>query len=110
MRCINPLVLPTLLMTAANPALAQKGEPPITPLTMRSGGEIDPERAALRLERVDLSLDVDPARKYLRGRAELRLTTSIRQTRLLIDLDRNLGVSAIEIDGATLSSGTWRLA
>ncbi|ODP36246.1 M1 family metallopeptidase [Sphingomonas turrisvirgatae] len=94
-------------MVPAASAAAQKGEPPITPLTMRSGGEIEPERAALRLERVDLSLNVDAARKQIAGVAELRLRTSMKQTRLLIDLDRNLPVSWIEIDGAQLATGSW---
>lgn len=95
-------------MALAAPALAQKGEPPITPLTMRSGGELEPERAALRLQRVELDLDIDPARKHLAGRATLRLTSTIRQARLSIDLDRNFAVSAIAIDGAKLSSDAWR--
>ena len=107
-RRINPLAASILLMTAAVPALAQKGEPPITALTMRSGGEIEPERAALRLEHVDLELAVDAPRKHLSGVAKLHLTTNIRQTRLLIDLDRNLTVSAIQIDDAKLHPSAWR--
>lgn len=98
-----------LALTALTPvAWAQKGEPPITALTERSGGPIEAERAALRLEHVDLDLKVDPARKYLSGTATLTLTTTIRQTRLLIDLDKNFHVSAVAIDGKPLANGTWR--
>jgi aminopeptidase N len=107
-RCINPLGLAAAFAGLCSPAAAQKGEPPITPLTMRSGGPIEPERAALRLERVHLSIDVDAERKSLSGTAELQLATAIRQTRLLIDLDRNFAVSAIAIDGVQLRSGSWR--
>jgi aminopeptidase N len=107
-RRINPLTAPILLMMLVTPASAQKGEPPVTALTMRSGGEVEPERAALRLEQVDLTLEVDAGRKYLSGTAELRLTTNVRQTRLLLDLDKNFFVSAIEIDGTKLSQGSWR--
>lgn len=107
-RRINPLAVPILLMALAWPAAAQKGEPPITALTMRSGGEIEAERAALRLEHVDLTLNVAAARRYLGGTAVLTLRTAIRQTRLLIDLDQNLAVSAIDIDGAKLPAGAWR--
>lgn len=107
-RRINPLVVPILLMTFVSPAAAQKGEPPVTALTMRSGGEIEPERAALRIERVDLDLAIDAPGKHLSGTAELRLTTSMRQSRLLIDLDQNFTVSAIEIDGAKLRPEAWR--
>ncbi|WP_294079706.1 M1 family metallopeptidase [Sphingomonas sp.] len=91
----------------APPAFAQKGLPPITALTARSGGEIDAERAALRLEQADLDIRVDPARKFLSGIATLQVTTAIRQTRLLIDLDRNYTVSAISIDGTALKPGAW---
>lgn len=107
-RRINPLIVAALWMMPVTPGQAQKGEPPVTALTMRSGGEIEPERAALRLEHVDLDLTVEAARKYLSGVAELRLTSSAPQTRLLIDLDRNLLVSGIEIDGVKLVSGAWR--
>ncbi len=98
-----------LALTALpGPVLAQKGEPPITALTERSGGEIEPERAALRLEHADLDLEIDAGRKYLSGTATLTLTTSARQTRLLIDLDKNFHVSGVVIDGVTLRPGKWR--
>jgi aminopeptidase N len=107
-RRINPRWLALLLMTATPPVLAQKGEPPITPVTMRSGGEIEPERAALRLEHVDLQIAVKPAQKLLEGVATLTLRTSAPQKRLLIDLDRNFAVSAVSIDGRPLAAGSWR--
>ena len=108
MRRINAVVAALALATLPASALAQKGEPPITDLTARSGGEIEPERAALRLEHVDLNLEVDAERKYLAGTATLTLTTSARQRRLLIDLDRNFHVSAVQIDGKALAAGKWR--
>lgn len=109
-RRINPLWLAALSITAALPATAQKGEPPITALTMRSGGPVEPERAALRLEAVDLDIEVMPAQKQLQGNATLTLTTSAPQHRLLIDLDHNFTVSAIDIDGVPLASGARRNA
>ena len=108
MRRINAVVAALALATLPASVLAQKGEPPITDLTARSGGEIEPERAALRLEHVDLDLEVDAERKYLAGTATLTLTTSARQTRLLIDLDKNFHVSAVQIDGKALAAGKWR--
>lgn len=108
-RGINAVFAAMLALTALTPAAwAQKGEPPITDLTARSGGEIEPERAALRLEHVDLKLRIDPERKYLSGTATLRLKTSARQTRLLIDLDKNFHVSGVEIDGVALRQDKWR--
>jgi len=105
---INAVFAAVALIAFPASALAQKGEPPITALTERSGGEIEPERAALRIEHVDLDLDVHPARKYLAGTATLTLSTSMRQTRLLIDLDKNFHVSAVAISGKPLANGAWR--
>ncbi|WP_337846991.1 M1 family metallopeptidase [Sphingomonas sp.] len=107
-RRINAVVAALALAALPDPALAQRGEPPITELTAQSGGAVDPERAALRLDAVALDLRVEPERKHLSGVAELRLTTRIAQTRLLIDLDRNFTVSFIEIDGRRLASSAWR--
>ncbi|QDX25360.1 M1 family metallopeptidase [Sphingomonas suaedae] len=105
---INAVFTAIALLGCCGTASAQRGEPPITPLTALSGGPVEPERAALRLEHVDLDLTVDPARKLLSGTAQLTLSTSIRQTRLLIDLDTNLAVSGVRIDGVALAPGSWR--
>ena len=75
---------------------------------MRSGGEIEPERAALKVEHVALDVRVEPERRVLSGVAQLTLSTRIAQTRLLIDLDKNFAVSAIAIDGTPLTPGSWR--
>ncbi|MCW3835532.1 M1 family metallopeptidase [Sphingomonas canadensis] len=74
---------------------------------MRSGGVLVPERAALRLDHVDLAVEILPGEEALKGVATLTITTSAPQTRLLIDLDRNLPVSAVSIDGKALAPGAW---
>lgn len=90
-------------------AQAQKrGEPPITPTTQASGGPIDPARAALRLEHADLAIEVEPATYTLHGTATLTLRTSAPQAVLQIDLDRNLPVRTIRIDGKPLKADQWR--
>jgi aminopeptidase N len=103
------LLAASTLALGAAPALAQvrPGEPPITALTQASGGPIDPERAALRLEHVDLAIEVFPETQKLQGVATLTLVTSAPQRRLLIDLDKNLPVSAISLDGAPLPQSSW---
>jgi len=102
------LAVSTLALSAA-PALAQvrSGEPPITATTQVSGGPIDAERAALKLEHVDLAIEVFPETQTLKGVATLTLTTSAPQRRLLIDLDKNLPVSAISLDGKPLAAASW---
>ncbi len=106
-RRINRLLASALILLSF-PALAQKGEPPITAVTKQSGGEIGQERAALKVEQVTLDVGIDAERRFLSGVAELTLSTRIAQTRLLIDLDKNFGVSGIEIDGTPLKAGSWR--
>lgn len=103
------LLAASVLALGACPALAQvkPGEPPITELTRTSGGPIDAERAALRLEHVDLAIEVFPESQTLQGVAALTLVTSAPQRRLLIDLDRNLPVAAVSIDGKPLPRASW---
>ena len=98
-------------LTLSTPASAlgqvKPGEPPITAQTRLSGGERPPEQAALRLEHVDLAIEVYPETQKIAGIATLTLTTSAPLERLLIDLDRNLPVNAVAIDGVPLENGAW---
>ncbi len=94
----------------AQPSAAQNirpGQPPITETTMISGGAVAPERAALHLEHVDLAIEVFPDTQKLAGTATLTLRTTTPQTVLQIDLDKNLPVSAISVDGKPLKPGAW---
>jgi aminopeptidase N len=75
---------------------------------MRTGGEVEPERMALKLQHADLAIEVMPDTKMLSGVATLTLTTATPQTRLLIDLDKNFPVSAISVDGRALPAGSWK--
>lgn len=96
-----------LLAAATATAQVRPGEPPITAITKASGGPIEPERAALSLEHVDLAIEVVPERQTLHGVATLTLRTAAPQRRLLIDLDKNLPVSALAIDGTPLPASAW---
>jgi len=83
----------------AGAAGAEKGLPPITEQTQKSGGPIAPDQAALDFDSADLALEVFPDTERLAGIATLTFTTKAPLTRLLIDLDRNLGPSAVTING-----------
>ncbi|UIJ44025.1 M1 family metallopeptidase [Sphingomonas cannabina] len=98
-----------LLTTSLTPQLAaaEKGKPEVTALTQRSGGPVDPEQAKLQLDTVDLAIEVFPDKETIAGTATLAFTAKAPLIRLLIDLDRNLPVSAIEIDGTPLKPGAW---
>lgn len=94
--------------TASGAAAQKRGEPAITAVTQESGGVIDPARAELRLEHADLAIEVLPASFTLQGTATLTLRTSAPQSELQIDLDRNLPVKTIRIDGKPLRPAAWR--
>ena len=98
------LLLPLLALAADLP---KKGEPALTALTMRSGGERPPEQLALRFDAVDLAIEVLPDTERLRGVATLSFTATAPVARLLIDLDRNLPVSAISVDDTALAPAAW---
>jgi aminopeptidase N len=95
----------TALLAAA--PLPKKGEPAITAQTQRSGGVLTPEQTALRFDSADLAFEVLPETESLNGVATLVFTGKAPLTRLPIDLDRNLPVSAIAIDGVPLAPSAW---
>ena len=94
-----------LALTAAAP---DPGKPPLTPQTARSGGPVAPEQGMLRFDHADLSWEIFPDRQAIGGVATLTFTTRAPLRKLLLDLDRNLPVSGIAIDGRALAKGAWR--
>ena len=100
----------TALLAAAGAdaaSLPKKGEPPITPQTQRSGGEVDPDQAKLSFDKADLAFDVRPDKQQIKGLAVLDFTAKAPIDRLPIDLDRNLGPQAVAIGGQKLAPGAW---
>ena len=98
--------LACLALTAAS--LPEKGKPPLSAQTQKSGGPIDPDQARLRFDAADLAFDVLPDTETLRGVATLSFTAKAPLERLVVDLDPNLPVDAIAIDGAALPASAWR--
>ncbi|WP_315765007.1 M1 family metallopeptidase [Sphingomonas sp. Y38-1Y] len=89
-------------------AAPDPGKPPLTRQTEMSGAPIDPEQAKLVFTHADLSFEVFPEREAIAGVAVLDFTAKAPLTKLVIDLDRNLPVSAIAIDGRPLPRSAWR--
>jgi len=79
----------------------------LTALTASSGGPRTPEQIAVRFEAADLQIRVDPRRKRIDGDAALTFRAESPVPRLVVDLDRDLRVSAIDVDGVALKAGTW---
>ena len=84
-----------------------KGTPPVTAQTQRSGGVRPPEQLAMRFDSADLAFELLPDRYRLEGVATLGFTATAPLARLVIDLDRNLPVRAIAIDGVDLPVTAW---
>lgn len=103
----------TFLLAAATLPAAPPKTPPIPPIhatTLRSGGAVAPERAALRLAQVDLAIEMLPEQRALSGRATLTIDASGATPRIVIDLDDALSVSAVTIGGKTLGRTLWQQA
>ncbi len=84
--------------------------PPPHPVTLRSGGVVAPERAALRLDHVDLAIEALPTKRMLSGRATLTLIAERATPRIVVDLDTAMPVSAILLDGIPVERQQWRHA
>lgn len=95
------------LALAANAPAPQKGLPPLTAQTARSGGPVDPLQAALNFDAVDLQIEVFPDRQAIAGTATLSFTARAPLDTLLLDLDRNLPVRAISIGNTALRPSAW---
>lgn len=97
----------SLAGVAAPTAAQTPGQPPITAQTSRSGGPVDPDQARLTLDTVDLAIEVFPDRKQMSGTATLNFIAKSPVARVPIDLDRNLPVTAITLDGRPLPASAW---
>ena len=94
------LLLPLLLAAAATPPA--KGTPAISAQTQKSGGPRPAEQRAVRFDSADLAFEVLPERYRLEGVATLGFTATAPVARLVLDLDSNLPVSAVAVDGVAL--------
>jgi aminopeptidase N len=96
-------ILALLLVSAA----AHAAQPRLTDFTAGSGAPRAPEQIAVRFEAADLRLRVDPRRRTIEGDATLTFRAESPVSRLAVDLDRNLRVQSIEVDGTALRAGSW---
>lgn len=95
-------------IACAIPANADPGKPPITAQTARSGGALDPDQKKLRIDSAEYRIEVLPQTEALAGVATLNVTATAPLTRLVVDLDTNLTVSQVAIDGVPLARSAWR--
>lgn len=96
------------LGTVACTPSAPPGLPALTDLTLNSGAPRAPEQLAVTFEHADLSFRVDPARHWIEGDARLTFAVMSPLRRVVLDLDRNLPVDAVEVDGKALPRTAYR--
>ncbi len=94
------LLLLLLLATACATA-------PLTRFTADSGAPRSAEQAAVDFETADLQLRVSPRWKSIEGDAALTFRAKSAVDRLAVDLDRNLRVRSIEVDGIAVARRSW---
>jgi aminopeptidase N len=82
-------------------------QPSLTPYTVGSGAERSSEQQALDFEKADLKLRIEPASRSIRGDVLLSFGTRAPLRRIELDLDRNLSIDAIEVDGQALAASEW---
>ncbi len=99
------LALAATWLVAASPP--ERGLPLITAQTQRSGGMIDPDQAKLEFTSADLAIEVLPDIETISAVATLVFTAKAPLDRLVVDLDRNLPVSAIRIDDLPIGKDAW---
>lgn len=103
------MALGTAVIAPANAFIPpERTQPPLTAQTQRSGGPIAPEQAALSFDSADLAIEILPERQNIAATATLSFTARAPLTRLLLDLDRNLPVSRVRINGTALPPASWR--
>jgi len=92
-----------LTVAAAGAALLAGCATPMTDFTANSGSPRANEQLAVSLENVDLSLRVDPSSQSIAGDAALTFALTAPLTRIAVELDRNLPVDAVSVDGVALA-------
>jgi aminopeptidase N len=83
-------------------------QPPLTEYSLGSGAPRSAAQQALEFDKADLKLRIEPASRSIRGDVTLTFGTRAPLGSIELDLDRNLPIDAIEVDGQPLASTGWR--
>lgn len=87
---------------------AMPTQPALTAQTLRSGGGMPAEQAKLHFDHAELHFTLDIPRHSLAGDATLTFTAKAPVDELLLDLDKNLPISAVALDGVAVAASDWR--
>ena len=108
MRPLRPALLAlSFALAFTGCASVQHHQPPLTTLTENSGGVMPAEQKRVHFDHAELHIAVDPAQQRIDASATLSFTAHEPTDALVLDLDRNLPISAIEVDGKSLAPSAW---
>ncbi|HEX8788313.1 MAG TPA: M1 family peptidase, partial [Telluria sp.] len=82
--------------------------PPLTNYTVNSGAPRPADQLGLEFDKADLKLRIEPASRSIVGDATLTFGTRTPMRTIDLDLDRNLPIDAIAVDGQPLPATSWR--
>jgi aminopeptidase N len=83
-------------------------QPPLTAYSTGSGGARSEAQQALEFDKADLKLRIEPATRSIAGDVTLTFGTRALLNSIELDLDRNLPIDAIAVDGQPLPATSWR--
>jgi aminopeptidase N len=83
-------------------------QPPLTDYSLGSGAPRSAAQQALDFDKADLKLRIEPATRSIRGDVTLSFGTRAPLASIELDLDRNLPIDAIAVDGRPLPATSWR--
>jgi aminopeptidase N len=83
-------------------------QPPLTDYSLGSGAPRSEAQQALDFDKADLKLRIEPATQSITGDVTLTFGTRAPLSSIELDLDRNLPIDAVEVDGQLLPAASWR--
>ncbi|HET9810350.1 MAG TPA: M1 family metallopeptidase [Sphingomicrobium sp.] len=86
---------------------SEKHEPELTDMTRSSGLPLTPEQQSVRFTNADLTFVVYPDKKAIDGHSILTLAVQRPIKRIQFDLDRNLPISRVTVNGQELAKDRW---
>ncbi|HEX5304535.1 MAG TPA: M1 family metallopeptidase [Dyella sp.] len=109
---LRPTLLPlavalALASTSAATRAAEIQQPALTAQTLSSGGPMPVEQTRVHFDHADLHFTLDIPHRRLDATATLRFTATAPTDVLLLDLDRNLPVGAISLNGQPMAPSNW---
>lgn len=86
---------------------ADREQPQLTAVTRATGLPLTPEQRSVDFTHADLHFAIHPDRKAIEGRSLLTFTVRRPIERIQFDLDRNLPIESLSVNGQKLDAERW---